>query len=87
MVMNTSCSTPWRWIGDFQLGDFGIFSVWERYDERFRRRYVITPCRTYPKEEGQLGPRYRVIQKFIAKYPVSAKFYWIAGDYRAIHSW
>ena len=76
-------NTSWRWIGDFQ-GD-GIFSVWERYDG-FRRRYVITPCRTYPKEEGQPGPKWRVIQEFMAKYPY-AKFYWIAGDYRAIHSW
>ena len=80
MVMNTS----WRWIGDFQ-GD-GIFSVWGRYDEKFHRRYAITMGRVRPTEEGQPGPKWRVIQEFMAKYPY-AKFYWIAGDYRAIHSW
>lgn len=79
----------WKWIGDFQLGDFGIFSVWGRYDEKFHTRYTITMCRRHPgSEEGQPGPKWRVIEQFCEKYPyASAKFCWIAGDYRAIHCW
>ena len=77
----------WKWVGDCQLGPY-IFSVWDRYDENFRLRYVITTCRTYPQpeEEGQPGPKWRVLAQLRAKYPY--QFCWIAfGDYeRAIHS-
>lgn len=79
--------TSWKWIGDFQLGQFGVFTVWERYDENFRRRYLITVGRTHPgADEGRLGPRWRVIQEFRAKFP-DATFCWIDCDYeRAIYS-
>jgi len=79
--------TSWKWIGDFQLGQFGVFTVWERYDENFRWRYLITAGRTHPgAEEGQRGPRWRVLQEFRAKFP-NATFCWLACDYeRALHS-
>jgi len=79
-------STSWKWVGDFQLGQY-VFTVWERYNENFRRRYAITTCRRYPQpEEEQPGPQWRVIAQFRAKYPY-AQFCWIAGDYEAIHSY
>ena len=77
----------WEWVGDCQLGPY-IFSVWDRY-ENFRWRYAITTCRAYPQpeEEGQPGPKWRVLCQLRAKYPY--QFCWIAfGDYeRAIHSY
>ena len=78
----------WEWVGDCQLGQH-IFSVWDRYDANFRLRYAITQGRSYPQpeEEGQPGPKWRVLAQLRAKYPY-AQFCWIAfGDYeRAIHS-
>jgi len=87
MEKKLDMSTSWKWVGDCQLGQH-IFTVWDRYDENFRLRYAITTCRTYPQpeEEGQPGPKWRVLAQLRAKYPY-AQFCWIAVDYeRAIHS-
>jgi len=76
----------WKWVGDCCVGQH-TFSVWDRYDN-FRWRYAITQGRSYPQpeEEGQPGPKWRVIAQLRAKYPY-AQFCWIAVDYeRAIHS-